>query len=456
MASVRPWEKKKWRGGEIRPGGAAPVILLAMGIVFLALGMTVVLNAENALKLPPNKENIALLFPVVGLCLTVSAIFMFLRNRKWRGSKFVMKTMPGVIGGRLTGVLLLSGDLGRDADINITLINEESRTRSSGKKSHTSRHWLFKHEMQVNSGEASRATSGYALQGIGQIEVPVDVEIPFETKDETDNHRSGRTRYSYKWKLKVKADIPGMDLNLEFVLPVYRTEASDATINLAKKDAADAAAALKAHQAGQLDFEEVKTDRIGGSEHYVSRGRYRVLFVFGFIFLSIGVGIAYFSITKFLPQFRDGRFFALLFLVVPIIIAGVFVLVGSLLALFGVYSMGTKEVWVQDGRINYIKRLGSKQWLRTIGRDYIIDIAVKKSSSSKGNNFYAVRLEHSDLSQLSGLEQFFYKKAAEKKGQQQVKATLEIARDIDDKAEAHLLAEKIKQQLGLTSVAAAE
>ncbi|RKY08507.1 MAG: hypothetical protein DRP66_04385 [Planctomycetota bacterium] len=456
MASVRPWEKKKWRGGEIRPCGAVPAILSAMGIVFLAIGMAAALNAENALKLPPNKENIVLLFPVVGLCLTASAIFMFLRNRKWRGSKFVMKTMPGVIGGRLSGVLLLSGDLGQDADINITLVNEESRTRSSGKKSHTSTHWLFKHEMQVNSGQASRATSGYALQGIGQIEVPVDVEIPFETKDETDNHRSGSTRYSYKWKLKVKADIPGMDLNLEFVLPIYRTEASDPTINLAKKDTADAAAAVKAHQAGRLDFQEIKTDRVGGSEHYVSRGGSRALFAFGFIFLSIGIGIAYFSIMKFLPQFHENKFFALLFLAAPIVIAGVFVLVGSLLAMFGVFSMGTKEVWVQDGRINYIKRLGSKQWSRTIGRDYIIDIAVKKCGSSGGNNFYAVRIEHSDLSQLSGLEQFFCKKAAERSDQQEPKATLEIARDIDDKAEAHLLAEKIKQQLGLTGVAVAE
>ena len=152
---------------------------------------------------------------------------------------------------------------------------------------------------------------------------------------------------------------------------------------------------------------------------------------------------------KFLPQFHENKFFTLLFLAVPIIFAGVFVLVGSLLAMFGVFSMGTKEVWVQDGQINYIKRLGSKQWQQTIGRDYIIDITVKKCASSGGNNFYAVRMEHSDLSQLSRIEQFLYKKAAEKKGFPQVKVPLEIARDIDDKAEAHLLAEKIKQQLQL-------
>jgi len=441
MAGVKPWEKKKWRGGEIRPSSSTAVILLVTGTLFLALGMTAVLESENALKLPLNRDNIALLFPVVGLCLTVSAIFMLLRNRKWRGSKFVMKTMPGVIGGRLSGMLVLH-DIGDDTDINITLVNEEVRHSSSGRSSQTSTRWLFKHEMQVNSSRVSCTESDYTLPGIGRtIEVPVDVEIPFETKDDTDNYRSGRTRCRYKWKLMVKADIPGMDLNLEFVLPVYRTEASDPAINLAKKDAADAAAAIEAHRAGQLDFQEIKPDRTDGCEHYVSRGRCGVLLVSGLVILAIGIGVGYSTAMKLRPQFSDGgfSFFMLLSLAGPIIVSGAFVLVGSLLVLLGVYSMGTRDVWVENGQIHYVKRLGSKQWRQTIGRDYIIDITVDRCGS---------------LSQLNRLGQFFYKKAAEKKGVYQAKTRLEIARDIDDKAEAHLLAEKIKQQLGLAGAAA--
>ena len=63
MTKARPWEKKKWHGGEIRPSGAAAWILLAMGAVFLAVGITIALKAENAIKLPLNKENVVLLFP---------------------------------------------------------------------------------------------------------------------------------------------------------------------------------------------------------------------------------------------------------------------------------------------------------------------------------------------------------------------------------------------------------
>jgi len=380
---------------------------------------------------------------------------MLLRNRKWRGTKFVMKTMPGVIGGRCTGLLTLNGNLGRSADINITLVNEELKTTSSGKNSRTTTNHLFKHEMQVNSGQASRATNGYTLPGIGQIEIPLDIKIPFETKDETDNYRTGRTRYQYKWKLKVKADIPGMDLNLEFTLPIYRTQDSNPAINMAKKNAADAAAALKAHQAGQLNFQEVKTDHIGGSEHYVTKGRYRALLVIAFIISSIGIGLAYFSIADFLPEFRESsgdlvsKLFTLLHLAVPFIIAGVFIFVGTVMAMFGIYSMGTRDVWVEDGQVNYIKQLGSKQTHRTIGRDYIIDITVKKSGSSNNNNFYAVCIEHCDLSQVSRFEQFLFKIMAKKEGLPQPKVKLEIARGIDDKAEAHLLAEKIKQQLAI-------
>ena len=208
MANINPWEQKKWHGGQIRPNRGGVVVLLIMGVIFLTVGMLAVVNSENALKFPPNKENFALLFPFIGLCLLGFGVFILVRNRKWRGSKFVMETMPGVIGGKLTGTLVLCGDLGGDADIDITLVNEEQETSRTGKKSHTSTSYIFKHRMRVNSGQVLKKESGYALPGPQQFEIPLNVEIPFETKDQTDNHKSRRTSYRYQWKLLVKADMP--------------------------------------------------------------------------------------------------------------------------------------------------------------------------------------------------------------------------------------------------------
>jgi len=455
MTNIKPWGNKKWHGGQIRPNGAGVLALLVTAVIFLTIGMIAVLNSENALKLPPNKENIALLFPFIGMCLLMFAVFLFLRNRKWRGSKFVMQTMPGVIGGRVSGVLIICGDLGRDTIIDVTLVNEQQRTNRSRKKTNTSTSYLFKHQIQVNSDQIQRTGSGYTLPGALAIEIPLDVEIPYEAKDETDNYKSGRNSYCYQWKLKVKADIPGMDLELQFVLPVYRTEASDPSINQAKFDTVDAAAAVAAHQAGKLHFNEIKTDTFGGSEHYISKGRWRALLVFGLIIFLVGIGVAWDTIVNVIPKFFGSdastaqKLYSPMFLINPVMVSIGFLLFGSLLLALSVYLMGTKDVCVEGGQVNYVKRLGSKQWRQTIGRDYIVDIAVKSCGSSGHNKFYAVELSHSDLSQLNRLGQFFYKKAAEKQGFAIAKVTIEIARDIDNKAEAHLLAEKIKQQLGL-------
>ncbi|MCF7956885.1 MAG: hypothetical protein K9M57_00410 [Phycisphaerae bacterium] len=444
--NTNPWEKKKWRNGVIRPSGGTIIVLLLllMATGFLGLGMFSVLYSENALKLPLNKENILLLFPFTGLCFLVSAIFTFIRNGKCHGSKFVMKTMPGIIGGRLSGVLTLNGNLDYDAKIKITLANIEYDTSPSGgaeSGSQTSMRSIFEHVVSINAAQAGRNKEGYGMLGIGQIEIPFDVEIPFETKDQRDNYRSGDTKYSYKWRLNVKADIPGMDLNLKFVLPVYRTADSDPTINQAKIDAANITNALKAHQDGLFDFDDIKTTRIGDSEHYISKGRGLRLFICGLFTISVGIGMGLLDDL-------------------PMIVAGIFAMFGILLGAIGIRTMGTREVWVQDGQIKYVRHLGFTQWQRTIERDSIADIVIAEQLLNNdgndyhadGNNYYAVNVKYSDFRPLISTDQFFDAISFQQKIEQDSKLTLEIARDIDNKAEAQLLAEKIKQQIGMTDV----
>lgn len=450
----KPWEDKKWRNGEIRPVTPGLVLAALAGIVFFAIGLKATLELDNALKLPLNIDTLVLLCPLIGTLLLISVFFRFIRSQKWKGSKFVMKSMPGVIGGKLTGVLVISGHLNPDAELEIRLLNIERRRRSSNKNSRTPFHYIFKRCLKVTTGDAARNTCGYTLHGGNQIEVPLDIEIPFEAKDEQDNYVAGRTRFSYQWKLEVKSDIPSMDLNLQFILPVYRTEASDPSINEAKRDAEDAGATMDRYESGQLDFQEIRTHRVGGHEHYISKGRPFALFCIAFVLLSIGIGIGVFECYKIWLAIADAhqlaiKIISIVSFAIDCAIACAFGFFGAVFVFLGILTMGTKEVWVENGKINYIKRLGSNQWQYSIAREFIIDIVVKKCGSTNGNNFYAVNVKHSDVSQMSRLAQIAYQKFVPKNNDILTNGlSLEIARDIDDKAEAHLLAEKIKQQLG--------
>lgn len=418
-----------------------------MGLMFTGIGSFTVLSAKNALKWPPNKDNFALLFPAIGVLLLVGAVVMAVRQWKYRGTLFRMETMPGVIGGKLRGVLVIPDMLGNNEQITIRLTNEERKTSGSGKNSHTYVRVLFEQEKTVTIADYSR--NGYTLAGPGQVEVPVEFVLPFDTKDETDNY--GKCQYT--WRLKAKADVPGLDMSFEFMVPVFRTQQSRNELTTDTMETAAAQEKLQALKQNHCQSKEIAVVFQNGGEHYVSKTKGYIPFVIGAVIVAIGFGLVGCGIVKVMNVFHGGgesvidMVLASVFALVPAFLGFVFLFIGGIIFLLGLFTMGRREVYVADGAVHYCRRLAMFNFNKRIDREFIVDITVKRNGSVNGKILHAVRVEHTDLGQVSGIERYVRSKAPRGKISN---IPLETAINIYDKAEALWLADRLKEQLGIS------
>ncbi|OUS17356.1 hypothetical protein A9Q88_03700 [Gammaproteobacteria bacterium 50_400_T64] len=211
---------------------------------------------------------LVLLFPLVGLFLIGAAIHKTLDWRRFGQMKVTLEPYPGAIGGDVAGTVHLSTPLPAGTPVKVSL--DCVRHYSSGKNS--SQHIVWQHEGLFEPLQSSRSTTVQFL-----FEVPSDLP------------QSSPTASSYHaWKLRVSAEIPGVDLERQIDLPVFPTAAkASSSFRLNTKplnnDSADSDDALA------LDSEHEQT--IKGE--YKSIGVGAGAFV-GLVFSAIGIGLAYF------------------------------------------------------------------------------------------------------------------------------------------------------------------
>lgn len=218
-----PWlHKPEWADGKIKASNKT----LFITSVFVALFWNL-LSWPVAIMIIPeilkNKEYVGLfvlLFPIVGIGIIIWAILAFSRWKKFGESVFVMKSNPGLIGGALEGFILSATNVKPENGFKIEL-NCINRYRSgSGKKRNTSETILWqdicmiKHEIYEKD--------------LTKSVIPVLFKIPFELKETND----GNPNNKIIWRLKISADLPGIDYKSVFEIPVFKTKDSSKSFEL--------------------------------------------------------------------------------------------------------------------------------------------------------------------------------------------------------------------------------
>jgi hypothetical protein len=150
-------------------------------------------------------------FPLIGLCLAGWGIFLTLRALKWAPSTFELASVPGVVGGRLAGVILAPMRLGDAPQIELTLTCLRRRVEGSGK--HRSEY----HEPLWQARKSVVRTLGAGPQG--GTAIPVGFLTPYDAYP-TDSDQGVR------WVLEARAATPGLDYCERFEVPVFRTPLS--------------------------------------------------------------------------------------------------------------------------------------------------------------------------------------------------------------------------------------
>ena len=172
---------------------------------------------------------------LAGLVFMYLAIIASIEAWYARGSKFYMKTMPGVIGGKMSGQLVLPKNLTVDKKVHVHLTNMEDVSYDEfdaqidgSPPGHV--HYLYGHTITIDAHDLKFIC--------GKCLIPVEFTIPYDTKDETDSQSipdsSGKWDtwyYKYSWHLRVYTDRHRkVNLDISFTVPIFRTKDSDPSI----------------------------------------------------------------------------------------------------------------------------------------------------------------------------------------------------------------------------------
>jgi hypothetical protein len=158
---------------------------------------------------------IALLFPLVGSGLLVWAIRSTLRFKKYGASRFELATLPGVIGHTISGSVRIPTLLEPGDGFSATLTCVR-RVTTQGKNGSTTESILWQEDRQPR-GEPSRDAYGMATR------IPIAFRLPADARPCDSSNLNDRVL----WRLKISANVPGVDFESVFDVPVFRTAASD-------------------------------------------------------------------------------------------------------------------------------------------------------------------------------------------------------------------------------------
>jgi hypothetical protein len=207
-----PWlHKKNWADGKISSSAKTYVfILLLVAIYWNVMSIPACLAMPHDVLGPGNRLALLLLaFPAIGLILILCLIVSVLRWRKYGQSVFEMASVPGVIGGRLVGVIRTSAKVKPEDGFRLSLKCIQQVSGGSSENVLWQDEQVIARELRQNDPERSA--------------IPVLFQIPYECRptDVADPNNQSI------WRLKVSAKTPGLDYSTSFDVPVFKTSGSD-------------------------------------------------------------------------------------------------------------------------------------------------------------------------------------------------------------------------------------
>jgi hypothetical protein len=214
-----PWLwRPDWASGRIVDSGRVTMFTAWIFAAFwnLVSFPTGFLGVRAAIQEDKPAALFALLFPMVGIGLLVWALRSTLRYRKYGVSRLELSTVPGVIGRTLTGLVRAPARMQPDGGFQVTLSCVRRVTTRSGKNSSTTESILWQEERRV-MGAPSRTAAAM------ETHIPIAFRLPAEAEPCDDSDSNNRVL----WRLRLSADVPGVDYESQFEVPVFRTPASD-------------------------------------------------------------------------------------------------------------------------------------------------------------------------------------------------------------------------------------
>lgn len=205
----QPWAwRAAWNRGTIPAGSKTTMIgLWAFASIWNAISAPIPFMLVDEWAQGNKLILVAILFPLVGAGLAIAALRATLLWLKYGRTEFVMRSVPGVIGGDLVGAIRIPRPVEFQDRVKLTLSCLKKTTSGSGNNESTSETVLWQSE---------HAVGGDDVQIGQQTLVLVVFTIPYACQP-TDE-ASG-----IQWRLEASAPTPGLDFQVQFEVPVFKT-----------------------------------------------------------------------------------------------------------------------------------------------------------------------------------------------------------------------------------------
>ncbi|MGV3754821.1 MAG: hypothetical protein ACO1QS_05525, partial [Verrucomicrobiota bacterium] len=213
-----PWRwREDWAQGRANSQGKSGAIAIwIFAIIWNLISSAVFFVLPQELAKGNKGVLVALVFPVIGAFLLFGAIYTTLQRRKYGQPVFKLLTTPCVIGGQAAGMVEIPAKVKAASGFKVHIACIEKLTTGSGKNRSTRETPLWQ--------ETATVMQDLLAHQPDKTGIPVQFSIPAAVQEaswETCNP-------SIQWRLTVTADVPGVDLNETFELPVFRTAESPA------------------------------------------------------------------------------------------------------------------------------------------------------------------------------------------------------------------------------------
>ena len=206
-----PWKwREDWAEGKVRTAGR-PAMWAAwvFALIWNAISSSMVFFVPQALEENNLAALIGLIFPLVGVWLIYRAVRFTAQRRRFGEAIVQLDTLPGVIGARLAGTLIIPSGFPSDARmlLRLTCVN---RWRTRGRSSSSGESIVWQEE----------APPAPVYSAGGAVTVPFAFTIPADaTPSDTRGEGTG-----ILWRLSAAARIPGVDFEADFDMPVFGPE----------------------------------------------------------------------------------------------------------------------------------------------------------------------------------------------------------------------------------------
>ncbi|MBT3193482.1 MAG: DUF3592 domain-containing protein [Verrucomicrobia bacterium] len=214
----QPWQwKPAWRDGIIKASDkvgmyAATGFALFWNAISFPIGFMAF--TDGYLKQGEKGALVALLFPFVGVFMIVWAVYAILKYRKYGATTLQLASVPGIVGGKLGGIIHVPVHVVPETGFSVTLQCIHHYVTGSGKHRNTHNDVVWEDSRQLSTELLATDYSRTAL--------PVLFAIPFDVQESSPDVGND----GIIWRVEAKAKTRGIDFSTKFDVPVFRTAES--------------------------------------------------------------------------------------------------------------------------------------------------------------------------------------------------------------------------------------